>query len=60
MNSTASYIVESKELGLIYIAVCSAVGSDFRELMLRGDRDENKAATVIGALKLLLLVIKKR
>jgi PncC family amidohydrolase len=53
-------VLESKELGLVYIAVSGSFGSEFRELRLKGNREEIKTAVSIHALELLLEVIKKK
>jgi PncC family amidohydrolase len=53
-------VMENSALGLVYVAVNGSLGSECRELRLSGDRDENKSAAAIGAIELLLEVIRKK
>ena len=47
-------VLEGKEKGLIYIAVSKTGSTISKELRLTGDREENKEAASLSALKLLL------
>lgn len=47
-------VLEGKEKGLIYIAVSRTGRTILKELRLTGDREENKEAASLSALKLLL------
>ena len=47
-------VLEDKEKGLVYIAVCGHGKTISKELHLTGDREANKEDAVIAALKLLI------
>ncbi len=47
-------VLEGKEKGLVYIAVSRTGRTILKELRLTGDREENKEAASLSALKLLL------
>jgi PncC family amidohydrolase len=50
--------IEGKERGLIYIAVSGSFGTEVRALRLSGDRQANKEAASLQALKFLLEALK--
>ncbi len=51
-------VLEGKEKGLIYIAVSKTGETISKEFMLTGNREENKEAASLLALKLLIEVVK--
>lgn len=51
-------VLEGKEKGLIYIAVSKTGETISKEFMLTGNREENKEAASLLALRLLLEIIK--
>lgn len=51
-------VLEHKEKGLVYIAVCRNGKTISRELHLEGDREANKEDTVFEALMLLIEFVK--
>lgn len=52
-------VFEGKEKGLIYIAVSRTGRTILKELRLTGDREENKEAASLSALKLLLEMLEQ-
>jgi nicotinamide mononucleotide (NMN) deamidase PncC len=51
-------VLEGKEKGLIYIAVSKTGQTISKEIRLTGNREENKQAASILALRLLIEVMK--
>jgi PncC family amidohydrolase len=51
-------VLEGKEQGLVYIASCGPDGCVSRELRLAGSREENKEASAVEALKLLVALVE--
>jgi PncC family amidohydrolase len=57
ISSTGSLgpdVLEGKEKGLIYVAVCRKGKTISQELRLKGNREENKEQTALSALRLLI------
>lgn len=50
-------VLEGKEKGLIYVAVCRQGKTISRELHLHGSREENKEEAALSALRLLIEIV---
>jgi PncC family amidohydrolase len=51
-------VLEEKEKGLVFIAVCRGEKAVTRELHLKGSREENKEETALSALRLLIEIVR--